>query len=37
MSLAKGAVLSGLGVGLNSATGEVHIFKGNPALPAFEK
>lgn len=37
MSLAKGAVLSGLGVGLNSATGEVHVFKGNPALPAFEK
>jgi phosphoenolpyruvate-protein phosphotransferase (PTS system enzyme I) len=37
MSLAKGAVLSGLGVGLNSATGEVHIFKGNPSLPAFEK
>jgi phosphotransferase system enzyme I (PtsI) len=37
VSLAKGAVLSGLGVGLNSATGEVHIFKGNPALPAFEK
>jgi phosphotransferase system enzyme I (PtsI) len=37
VSLAKGAVLSGLGVGLNSATGEVHVFKGNPALPAFEK
>ena len=37
MSLAKGAVLSGLGVGLNSATGEVHVFKGNPALPAFER
>jgi phosphotransferase system enzyme I (PtsI) len=37
VSLAKGAVLSGLGVGLNSATGEVHVFKGNPALPAFER
>jgi phosphotransferase system enzyme I (PtsI) len=37
VSLAKGAVLSGLGVGLSSATGEVHIFKGNPTLPAFEK
>ena len=37
MSLAKGAVLTGLGVGLNSAVGEVHIVKPAQALPEWSK
>ena len=37
MSLAKGAVLTGLGVGLNSAVGEVHIVKPAQALPEWRK
>ena len=37
MSLAKGAVLTGLGVGLNSAVGEVHIVKPAQALPEWKK
>jgi len=37
LSLAKGAVLTGLGVGLNSAVGEVHIVKPAQALPEWSK
>lgn len=37
MSLAAGAVLSGLGVGLNSAVGEVFIFNPQEALPEWSK
>ena len=37
MSLASGAVLSGLGVGLNSAVGEIFIVKPQAPLPAYGK
>ena len=37
MSLAAGAVLSGLGVGLNSAVGEVFIVKPQAPLPEWTK
>ena len=37
MSLASGAVLSGLGVGLNSAVGEVFIVKPQAPLPEWTK
>ena len=37
MSLAAGAVLSGLGVGLNSAVGEVFIVKPQAPLPEWSK
>ena len=36
-TLSAGAVLTGLGVGLNSAVGEVHIVKPQAALPAYAK
>ena len=37
MSVAQGTVLSGLGVGLNSAVGEVHIVKPQAPLPEWTK
>ena len=37
MSLAAGAVLSGLGVGLNSAVGEVFVVKPQAPLPEWTK
>jgi phosphotransferase system enzyme I (PtsI) len=37
LSLASGAVLSGLGVGLNSAVGEIFIVKPQAPLPGYAK